>query len=151
VSHLPRVISPVRSLFTRDGIEVALVSVEIWPQHIVVRLAGLSNQASADQQRHYEAAFKQWVQLLANAGERGASDPPEQPGTRLLAPLEIAVEDDAGTTYEQRSSNTGGTGSEWHGDWFFVADDLASIERLTVTISSPEGDAATVALDLGTS
>ena len=136
---LPRVVSPVRPLFTRDDIDIALISVELWPDHVVVRLAALPNEITVERQRRYEVEF----------GALGlARDPPDQPGMQLLAPLEIAVEDDQGTRYDRRSSNTGGTGSEWHGDWFFAGEVPTSIARITVRVSSPDGETAAVALDL---
>ena len=115
--RLPRVISPVATLFTRDGIDIILVSVEVWPQHLVVRLAASGDRA-------------------------------EQLGSDLLAPLEVTVEDDVGTTYVARSSAIGGTGSEWHGDWFFAAAVPDSVARLRVRVDSPYGEAATVDVEL---
>ncbi len=117
VSRLPRVISPVRPLFLRNRVEVALISVEVWPTHLIVRLAALPGEIAGEQQRTYEAEFEQWGNRL-HAGDQAAGgppDPPDPPGTRLLAPLEIVVEDDAGTIFTPRSSNTAGTGREWHG------------------------------------
>jgi hypothetical protein len=151
VPSLPRVVSPITTLFTRDGIDIALVSVELWPQHLVVRLAALPNEITDDQQRRHEDEFERWGKTRVSVGKTAAGNPPEEPGTRLLAPLRIAVEDDAGTTYTSRSSNTGGSGSEWRGDWFFAADVPESIGRLTVRVSPPDGEAATVALDLANS
>ena len=151
MASFPRVISPIRTLFTRDRIEIALISVELWPKHVVLRLAALPNEIADDRLRQHNAAFAQWGHLLVQAGKGVAGDPPEQPGTRLLAPLDIALKDDAGTTYAPCSSNIGGSGSEWHGDWFFSGDVPASVRRLTVQVSSPEGEAATVVLDLASS
>jgi hypothetical protein len=112
------VISPIRTLFTRDGIDVLLVSVELWPQHLVVR--------------------------LATSGDRA-----EQLGDDLLAPLEVTVEDDVGTTYTARSAAIGGTGSEWHSDWFFAAAAVPdAVARLRVRVASPYGEAATVDVGL---
>ena len=138
----PRVVSPVTSLFARDDIEIALISVELWPQRVVVRLAALPNEITEEQQRLYESEFEGW-------GRGASGDPPEQPGTRLLEPLEVAVEDDAGTAYAPVSGNTGGTGSEWHGDWFFGAEVPESVERLTVRVSAPGGETANVELAFG--
>ena len=140
--RLPRVISPVATLFTRDGIDVLLVSVELWPEHLVVRLAGLPNEITRDRLRRHELEFEQW-------GRTASGDPPEEPGTRLLAPLRIAVDDDAGTTYTPRSGNTGGSGSEWHGDWFFAAAVPDRVRRLTVRVDAPDGETAAVDVDLG--
>ena len=148
---LPRVISPIRPLFTRDGIEIALISVELWPKHLVVRLAALPSETTDGQQRQHEADFEQWGERLVAAGKEVAGDPPEQPGTRLLAPLQLAVEDDAGTTYTPRSSNTGGTGSEWHGDWFFTPDAPPFSRTPDGSGQLAGGEAATVALDLASS
>jgi hypothetical protein len=147
VPHLPRVVSPIQPLFERDGIQIALISIEVWQERLVVRLAALPSETTGDQQRRHEGDFERWGERLVAAGKEVAGNPPEQPGTRLLAPLQLTVEDDAGTTYTARSANTGGTGSEWHGDWFFVGS-APSVGRLTVRVSSPEGEAATVALDL---
>jgi hypothetical protein len=36
---LPQVVSPIRTLFARDGIQIALICVELWPNRLVVRLA----------------------------------------------------------------------------------------------------------------
>ena len=139
--RLPRVISPVATLFTRDGIDVLLVSLELWPQHVVVRLAGLPNEITDDRQRRYELELEQW-------GRTAAGDPPEQPGTCLLAPLRVTVEDDARTAYTPRSGNTGGTGSEWHGDWFFAAAVPDTVRRLRVRVGTPHGEEAAVEVDL---
>jgi hypothetical protein len=103
VATLPRVVSPIQRLFVRDGIEIALISVELWPNHLVVRLAALPGEVFDERLRQH-------------------GDAPGGHGTRVLLDLEIAVDDDAGTIYTPRSRNTGGSGSEWHGDWFFAAD-----------------------------
>jgi hypothetical protein len=141
VPRLPRVISPVATLFTRDGIDVLLVSLELWPQHVVVRLAGLPNEITDDQERRYELEFEHW-------GRTVPGNPPEQPGTRLLGPLRVTVDDDARTTYTPRSAATGGSGSEWHGDWFFAAAVPETVRRLTVRVDTPNGEAAAVDVDL---
>ena len=120
MSRLPRVVSPVTTLFTRDGIDVALVSVELWPEHLVVRLAVVPPESAVD----FEAA------------------------ERLLGGLQVEVEDDAGTAYRPRSAAIGGTGSEWHGDWFFAAEAPESVRRLTLRVAPPAGEAATVVLRL---
>jgi hypothetical protein len=147
VSRLPRVISPIKTLFSRDEIEVVLISVEVWPHQVVLRLAGVPNEVTSEQLRQHEIEFEQWGRTLAESGRVIAGDPPEQPGVRLLQPLEIGVEDDLGTTYAPRSSAIGGSGREWHGDWFFAADVPASLRRLTLRVRSPQGEAASVSLE----
>jgi hypothetical protein len=141
VSKYPRVLSPVSPLFTRDGIEVVLVSVEVWRDHLIVRLAALPNDHTEDLQRRYELELERWGQTRSGAH-------PEQPGTRLLAPLEVAVEDDAEAAYAPVSSSSGGSGSEWHGDWFFRGEVPESVRRLTVRVTPHYGEAAAVELDL---
>jgi hypothetical protein len=117
VPRFPRVVSPIATLFTRDGIDVLLVSIEVWPEHLVVRLAASGDHA-------------------------------EELGSDLLAPVEVAVEDDAGNTHSPRSSNMGGSGSEWHGDWFFAAAVPDSVRGLTVRVDAPYGEATTVDVEL---
>ena len=141
-------VSPIRPLFRRNGIEIALITVELWSDRLVVRLAGLPGETADAQQRRHEVEFDHWREQLVGAGKEAAGDPPTDPGARLLAPLLVEADDDAGTRYRLRSSASGGSGSEWHGDWLFVADVPVSIRRLTVRISSPEGDAVTVEVDL---
>ena len=115
--RLPRVISTIATLFTRDGIDVLLVSVELWPEHLVVRLAASGGRA-----------------------EQLASD--------LLAPLRISVEDDVRTRYAPRSASIGGSGSEWHGDWFFAGHAPEFARHLTVRVAAAPGETVTVELDL---
>jgi hypothetical protein len=117
VPRFPRVVSPIATLFTRDGIDVLLVSVEVWPEHVVVRFAASGGRA-------------------------------DELGSDLLAPLELTLEDDVGTVYRARSSNIGGTGSEWHGDWFFAGGVPESVRCLTVRVSPPDGEAASTDLPL---
>jgi hypothetical protein len=117
VPRLPRVVSPIATLFTRDGIDVLLVSVELWPEHLVLRLAASGDRA-------------------------------EELGSDLLAAVRVTVEDDAGTTHTPRTSQTGGTGSEWHGDWFFAAAVPDTVRRLTVRAGAPYGEVATVDVEL---
>jgi hypothetical protein len=122
VRSYPRVVSPITRLFTRDRVEVVLVSVEVWRQHLVVRLAAVPNELADDQS-----------------------------ASRLLAPLEIAIEDDTGAVYTPSSSSiggSGGSGGEWHGDWFFRAHVPEPVVRLTVRVSGPESEPAVVELDL---
>jgi hypothetical protein len=148
VLTLPHVISPIETLFGRGGIDTALISVEFWPTRLVVRLAALENRLTEAQDRAYGVALEQWGRVRVASGTVAAGDPPVQPGTRLLAPLGVAVEDDVGTVYTIRGSATAGTGSEWRGDWFFAADVPPSISRLRVRVDSPDNEHATVELDL---
>jgi hypothetical protein len=150
VRALPRVVSPIEQLFERAGIAIALISVELWPKRVVVRLAALPSPVMDVQEREHELALEEWaaVRRAEGEGKEQAGSPPEQPGTRLLGGLQIAVEDDAGTTYRPRSSNTGGSGSEWHGDWFFLGDVPEDVCRLAVTVTSPNGDLAVVNLEV---
>jgi hypothetical protein len=148
VASLPRVVSPIRPLFERDGIEIALISVELWPSRLVVRLAALPGERTDREQRRHGAEFEAWGKRLVAEGRAAAGDPPEDPGTRLLARLRITVDDGAGRTYTPRSGHTGGSGSEWHGDWFFTVDARPGDGRLTIRVATPEGEAASVPVDV---
>jgi hypothetical protein len=117
VPRFPRVVSPIATLFRRDGIAILLVSVELWAEHLVVRLAASGDRA-------------------------------EELGSDLLEVARVTVEDDGRTTYTPRTSQIGGTGSEWHGDWFFAAVVPDLVRRLTVRVDAPYGEAATVDIEL---
>jgi hypothetical protein len=90
---LPLVVSPLRTVLTRDGVEVVLVSVEVWPDEVVVRARGLPSERTAALEREYSEALHGW--------HRQRGDPeatPRQPAERILE-LDVSVADDAGTPY----------------------------------------------------
>ena len=44
---LPLVVSPLRTVLEREGVEVVLVSVEAWPDEVVVRARSLPSERTA--------------------------------------------------------------------------------------------------------
>jgi hypothetical protein len=48
-ASLPLVISPLRSVLECDGVEVVLVSVEVWRDEVVVRARGLPGEGPLGQ------------------------------------------------------------------------------------------------------
>lgn len=87
----PKVISPLATLFTRNGIDVALVSVEVWAMETVVRLAGLPKNPVAEDQRFHDS-----LDAWARRGRRGPL--PDKPSTRVLD-VDVSLTDDVGTSY----------------------------------------------------
>jgi hypothetical protein len=61
----PRVVSSVRTLFTRDGVEIALITVEVWPNRPVVRLAALPSEITDERQRLYEVELERLGKVTA--------------------------------------------------------------------------------------
>jgi hypothetical protein len=130
--RLEAVLAPARALADVDGFTLLLVSVELWTNGPVLRLAGLRNASTDTLDAAHEAAMARWA--AARARDVGA-DPPELPGERLMR-LPLALADDAGTTYAPGSRSGGGTGSEWRAEWRFAPAVPAAATRLTVTLDA---------------
>jgi len=149
VAFLPKVVSPLKTLFVREAVEVALVSVELWPSQVIVRLAGLPSAATESRTRDHQAALDAWTRA-ARADRAAAGASPEEPGERVLQPLTLSLRDDSATEYWLRSAQFGGTGSEWRGDWFFEPGPPADARTLQVTFDAPDSPTTDVAIDLST-
>jgi hypothetical protein len=102
----PRVAAPVRPLGMLDGITMLLVTVEAWPDSVVVRVAGLPNERMAALEAEYQHAIETWA---AARGERGPSRPPREPGAAALGRLGLTIRDDLGTPYRVATGSAGGT------------------------------------------
>jgi hypothetical protein len=73
------VISPITPLLQRDGFDIALISVELWPSETIVRLAALVDDPAAEESA-LGGAVDQWV----DDGREGAF--PLDPGDRSYDP-----------------------------------------------------------------
>jgi hypothetical protein len=125
----PRVAAPIHPLGTLDGITMLLITVEAWPDSVVVRVAGLPNERTASLEAEYRRAIEAWA---AARGEGGPTRPPREPGAAALGRLGLTIRDDLGTPYRVAAGSTGGTGSEWRGEWVFRPGPPSAVTDLIV-------------------
>ncbi len=141
MSRLPIVLNPLEPVTELGDLVIALISVELWPRETVVRLAGLVDDAHAEDEG-YGRRLDEW----ARNGRTGPL--PVAPGDELSR-LEVSLGDDVGSEFRLRASSYGGSGRPFRRDWFFeggVAEAASTLE-LTVT-----GDrASTVSLRIARS
>jgi hypothetical protein len=82
---------PDGDLYSREGVDVALICVEVWSAGVIVRLAGLPNERTEALDRHYHETLDAW----AHAGRAGS--PPKQPAEDVFD-IDLALSDDSGTS-----------------------------------------------------
>lgn len=126
----PRVAAPVRPLATLDGITMLLVTVEAWPDSVVIRVAGLPNERMAAIEAEYQQAIEAWA--AARSEKTGPSRPPREPGAAALGRLGLTIRDDLGTPYRVAAGSAGGTGTEWRGEWVFRPGPPENVTELIV-------------------
>jgi hypothetical protein len=136
MAQLPKVVSPLVPVLERDGVELVLVSVEAWPDEVVVRMRGLPSRRTAELEAAFEEALHEW-------GRDPRSEPPTQPGERVFD-LDVRLADALDTAYSPSSSARGGTGTMFRADWTFRPGPPPEVDRLVVRIR----DAAPVTVDL---
>jgi hypothetical protein len=78
------VISPIAPILRRDGVDLALVSVELWPQETIVRLAALVEDPVAK-----EDAFSAALDAWAADGREGPL--PSEPGESVYKDVSISL------------------------------------------------------------
>jgi hypothetical protein len=127
--ELVGVLAPGKLLGEVEGIEVLLVSVELWRTHVFVRLAGLQNDLMDRLLREHKALMERWGR------DPNPTEPPEQPGA-ILGRIDLTLADDAGTQFFPSSTSAGGSDTEWRADWRFEPGVPPTATRLTVAIGS---------------
>ena len=104
---LPRAIAMNRLVGSvAPGIDVVLLSVEIWTDRIGIRLAG-TGTAADERQRQWNAETEQW----ASAGHAGP--PPADPSTALIDGLSVDLADAGGTVFRRVVASAGGEWTAW--------------------------------------
>src|SRR5690242_1834203 len=133
MAELPKVVSPLATVGQREGVELVLVSVEAWPDEVVVRMRGRASPLTRRMETDFDAALGTWHRQ----GREGR--PPEEPAERIFPPdLDVRVTDDLGTAYKLRASARGGTGTEFHANWTFLPGPPDRAGRLTVRVCDAE-------------
>jgi hypothetical protein len=131
MAALPHVVSPLLRVAERDGVELVLVSVEAWPDEVVVRLRGLPTDLTA----RLEASFHDGLERWHAEGAHGS--PPPQPADAVFD-FDVSVSDDAETRYAPKSSARGGTGTMFRADWKFEPGPPPAATQLRVEIDGTE-------------
>jgi hypothetical protein len=139
MATLPKVISPLVPLGERGGVGLVLVSVEAWPDEVVVRMRGLPNDVTTQLDADFGNALEAWHP----AGSGGS--PPQQLA-EWVVPLDVEVRDDVGTAYAPRSSARGGSGTMFRADYVFTPGPPEGVESLTIRVGGSDGVAARVEL-----
>jgi hypothetical protein len=128
---LPRVISPLAPLGEWAGVELVLVSVEAWPDEVVVRMRGLPNDVTTQLDADFGKALEAWHR----AGGEGT--PPQQPAEWVF-PLDVELTDDVGTAYAPRSSARGGSGTMFRADYVFTPGPPEAAASLKVRVGGAD-------------
>ena len=129
MNELIAVHAPAARLAEVEGVEVLLLSVELWRNGIFVHLAGRESELTDRLLRQHKALMDRWGR------DPNPTEVPEQPG-EILGRMPLTIADDIGTGYFPHSRSTGGTGTEWRADWQFEPGVPAGASRLTVAIGT---------------
>lgn len=124
-------------LYARDGVEVALIGLEVWSGGVIVRLAGLPSEQSERLEHTYDHELEAW----GRTGREGS--PPKQPAERLFD-VGLALSDDVATSYALRFSSLGGSGSLLRAESTFEPRPPESASRLTLAVTGEGGDDVSV-------
>jgi len=125
------VVSPLQHVGRQANVDLVLVSVELWPDEVVVRVRGLPNEQTPALNAEYKQALDEW-----HAGG-GSGSPPEQPAERIFD-FDVSVADDIGTAYSSASSARGGSGTMFRADWWFNPGPPQTASSLVVHVGGAD-------------
>jgi hypothetical protein len=128
----PLVISPLRSVLVRDGVELVLVSIEVWSDEVVVRVRGLPSELTAALEREFGEALERW-----DRQGRDKDALPAQPFERIFD-VDVSVGDDVGTVYRPTAAARGGSDRMFRAEWFFAPGPPELAQSLLVIIDGTE-------------
>jgi hypothetical protein len=137
----PRVVTSGARIATVDGTDVRVLTVELWnPEQVTVRLVGDLDDRTWAALVTYREALERWTP------ERGRDALPVSPGEALHDALDVRLTDAWGTDYRCESASSGGTGRELLCEWHFRASSPLPGDHLTLTVTSVDGTAVTMAV-----
>jgi hypothetical protein len=128
-------------LYARDGVDVALIGVEVWSSGVIVRLAGLPTEQTEALERTFRDDLERWTQT----GRQG--QPPRHPAEQLFE-VSLALADDVGTNYALQSGVRGGSGRMFRAEWAFEPGPPVSASGLTLLVTEQSDTRASVDIDL---
>lgn len=129
---LPRVFVVMAALGVVEGVSVFVVSVELWPGQLAVRVAARQSEVTERLDAADAEQMASWTQLarLARMDQRPL---PQSPDARLLGRAVPRVKDDQGATYELRSGQVGGSTTRWRAEWLYSPEPQAGTAALIVS------------------
>jgi len=143
---LPLIFNPLEILFDSNGVSIMLVTVECWPEEVVVRLKAPVSEATRGLQKEHQIALEQWAERLQ--GDPNAKAPMQlRPAESVLA-LSITLEDDVGTHYLLRGSAVGGSGRMFTGEWYLSPGPPREATKLVCEVGSSAGQRKSTTLSL---
>jgi hypothetical protein len=134
--RLPWVTSSGALMAKVGDIDVHLLTVESWGEHVIVRLVAASTDATRAEMAAEEAELTAWLQRH-RAGS--PEEPPSSPGSRIADALHVRVDDEAGTEYCLRVKTGGGSGTELLSEWIFDPALPSNASTVSITVTSPDG------------
>jgi hypothetical protein len=120
-------------LYVRDGVEVALITVEVWSRGVIVRLVALPSELTERIEQSYFDAVDEWGRTRREGRPRD-DRPPDDPGQRLFD-VELTLGDDLGTSYESQARSYGGSLERLRANWAFEPGPPDSVANLTVAVA----------------
>jgi hypothetical protein len=129
---LPLVVNPLRSVLERDGVALMLVSIEMWPDEVVVRARGLPSELTV-------ALEHEFGEALERSHREGADKEalPLKPFEQIFN-VNVSVADDVGTAYSPTHSARGGSGRMFRAEWFFAPGPPDAAQSLIVRIDGAD-------------
>lgn len=145
MANIPRVFTSGERVATVDGVDVHLLTVEPAGDHVCVRMIGAATDHTRRLVAEHRAVMDDWS-AHHRAGEKR---PPASPAERVFDSLTLRLDDGAGTRFHPESGSAGGTGTELRCEWIFVPGAAPDAERLTLSVTSPDGTATAHTFDVG--
>lgn len=136
---LPRIYVVLAELGVVEGVSMVVVSVELWPGQVVVRVAARPGAATDrfDAADAHEIAA--WTQPMT-PHQRALQPMPQSSDARLLGRALPRVTDDRGTAYQLRAGQVGTTDHRWRAEWIYAPE--PPVETLALPVSAAGMDVA---------
>jgi hypothetical protein len=138
----PAVIASGEVVLAWEGLQLGLLSVELWPDVLVVRAAGVAESVEAkEREERHRREHREWVAGVGRAHRESRELPegPLHPLDEPLSRLQLSVSDDVATSYRWTSNGRGGASWDFSGEWFFAPAPPAGAKELRVTFSIRDG------------
>lgn len=128
-------------LGTVDGVTVAIVTAEVWYDHLAIRIAPVVD-------RPLESALSTWSREVA---ERRAQthlqqrdEPPPHPVESILQRVLVDVTDSEGNLYRRISGLVGGTDTELRAEWHYHPVPGRTVRTLIVSAQGVDDPRRTI-------